>query len=75
MLGINLLIEKKAANKHSDIYLGIIHWNCKIKLILRYFSYIYISYQMYKTWICVTFYYSLNRFPPANENRISTSSK
>ena len=30
---------------------------------------------MYKTWRCVTLCYSLKRYPPANENRISTSSK
>ena len=30
---------------------------------------------MYKAWSCVIFDYSFNRFPPANENRISTSSK
>ena len=68
--------RKDKRNKHSEIYLKIIYWNCKIKLILKYFIYLYfISYQMHKTWNCVTFYYSLNRFPPANENPISTSSK
>ena len=39
MLWMNLLIEKTAANKHSDIFLRILHNICKIKLILRYFSY------------------------------------
>ena len=27
---------------------------------------------MYKTWSCVTYYHSLNRFPQANDNCIST---
>ena len=34
-------------------------------LLELYFPYNYISYQIYKTWSCVTFYYSLNRFPPS----------
>ena len=72
----NLLIEKTTANRHSDIFLRILHDICKIKLTFRYLSYIYISYQMYKSWSCVTFYHSWwNRFPQANDNRISTSSK
>ena len=37
--------------------------------------YIDISYQLYKTWNCVTFYHSLNRFAQANDNCISTSQK
>ena len=57
------LIEKTAANKHSDIFLRIIHNKCKIKLKLIYFSYI------------LPFYHSLNRFPQANDNRIYTSWK
>ena len=36
--------------EHSDISLRIIHNICNIKLTLKYFSYIHISYQMYKTW-------------------------
>ena len=63
MLGINFLKEKAAANKHSDIYLRIIHWNCKIKLRLKYVPYIYFSYQKNKMCSCVTFCYSLKRFP------------
>ena len=39
------------ANKHSDIILRIIHNIRKIKLTLRYYSYIYIPYQVYKTWV------------------------
>ena len=72
MLRMNLLIEKTVANNQSDIFLRITHNVCKIKLALRYFSYIYISYQLYKTWSCVTFYHSLNRFPHVNDNCIST---
>ena len=71
---MNLLIEKTAANKHPDIFLRIIHNICKIKLTFRYFSYIYISYQMYETWSCVTFYHSLNRFPQPNDNCIISTS-
>ena len=56
-------IEKTAANKHSDIFLRIIHNICKIKLKLIYFSYI------------LPFYHSLNRFSQANDNRIYTSWK
>ena len=55
---MNLLIKKIAANKHSGIVLRIICNICKIKLKLSYFSYIYISYHMYITWNCVTFYHS-----------------
>ena len=47
MLQMNLLI--KAANKHSDIFLRIIHNICKVTLALTYFSSIYISYKIYKT--------------------------
>ena len=75
MLRTNLLIEKTAANKHSNFFLRIIHNICKIQLTLRYFLYIYIPYQMYAMWSCVKFYYSLNRFPQANVDRISTSWK
>ena len=57
------LIEKTAANKHSDIFFRIIHNKGKIKLKLIYFSYI------------LPFYHSLNRFPQANDNRIYTSWK
>ena len=66
----SLLIEKTAAKRHSDIFLRIIHNICKIKLTRRYFSNIYISYQMYKSWSCVTFYHSWNKFPQPNDNRI-----
>ena len=69
---INLLIEKTAANKHSDIFLIIIHDICKIVNTIRCFSYIYIPYQIYKKWSCWTFYHSLNRFPQGNDNRVST---
>ena len=72
MLRMDLLIEKLVANKQSDLFLRIPHNICKITLILRYISYIYISYQMYKTWSCVTYCHSLNRFPQANDNCIST---
>ena len=65
---MDLLIEKTAANKHSDIFPRTIHNTCQIKLTLRYFSYIYVSNQMHKTWSCVTFYNSLNRFPQGNDN-------
>ena len=65
---MNLLIKNTATNKHSNIFLRIIHNICKITLTLRYFIAIYISYQMYKTWSCVTFYHS---FPQANDNRIT----
>ena len=75
MLRMNLLIEKTVANINSDVFLRIIHNICKIKWTLRYFPYIYICYQIYKTWSCVTFYHSLNRFPQANCNFISTSWK
>ena len=75
MLRINLLIEKTAANKDLNFWLKSIHNICKIKLTLRYFSYIYIPYQMYQTWSCVTFHHSLNRFPEANVSRISISWK
>ena len=67
---ITLLIEKTAANKHSGIFLRIIHNICKVKLTLWCFSYIYISYQMYKTRSL-----SLNRLSQGNDNRISTSWK
>ena len=76
MLQINLLIEKTAANKHADNFLRTIHNICKIQLALKCFSYIYISYQMYKNWSCWTFYYSLTDFdkemttllvPPEND--------
>ena len=72
MLRMNLLIGKTTTNKHSDIFLRIIHTIYKIKLKLRYFSYIYISYQMYITWSCVAFYHLLNTFPQANDSRINT---
>ena len=75
MLQINLLTEKSAANKYSDIFLRIDHNICKIKVTLSYFSYINISYQMYKTWSCWTFHHSLNRFPQGNDDRVSTSWK
>ena len=55
MLSIILLIEKTAANKHFDIFLKIVRSICRITLKLRYFSYIYISYQVYITWSCVAF--------------------
>ena len=41
---MNVLIEKTAANKHSNIFLRIIHDICKIKIKI---SDIYISYQMH----------------------------
>ena len=41
---------------------------CKDKLTSRYISFVYISYQIYEMWSCVTFYHSLNRFPQPNEN-------
>ena len=72
MLRNNLLT---AANKYSDIFLRIIHIICKIQSTLRYFSYIYISYQMYRTRNCRTFYHSLNRFPQGNDNLVSASLK
>ena len=37
---MNLLIEKTATNKYSDIFLRIVHNICKIRLTLQYFSYI-----------------------------------
>ena len=40
------------ANKSVDKTINNI---CKIKLTLTYFSYIYICYQIYTTWSCVTF--------------------
>ena len=44
VLRMNFLIEETAENKHSGIFLRIIHNISKIKLIFsRYFSYIYIS--------------------------------
>ena len=49
---------------------------CNNKLTPRYFhifTFVYISYQMYEMWSCVTFYHSLNRFPQPNDNCISTS--
>ena len=49
MLRINLLTEKTATNKQSDIFLRIIYNIYKIQLTLRYFPYIYIPYQMCKT--------------------------
>ena len=55
MLRMNLLIEKTVANKQSDVFLRITHNICRIMLTLRYISYIYISYQMCKTWSCVPF--------------------
>ena len=70
-----MLTEKTTSNRHPDIFLGINHDICKIKLTLRYFSYIYISYQMYKTRSCWTFYHSLNRLPQGSDNRVSTSWK
>ena len=72
MLQMNLLTEKTAANKQSDIFLRITHNICKITLTLRCLSYICICYQMYKTWSSVTCYHSLNRFPQPNDNCIST---
>ena len=33
--------RKDSRNKHSDIFLRIIHNICKIKLRVRYFSYYY----------------------------------
>ena len=75
MLRINLLIEKTVAIKHSDIFLRIMYNICKIKLTRKYFSYIYISYQMYKTGSCVTFHHPLNRIPLGDDNCISTSQK
>ena len=72
-VAVNLLKEKTTANKHSDIFLRIIHNICEIKLKLRHFSYIYIAYQIYMTWSCVTFCQSFSKFPQANDNRISTS--
>ena len=57
VLQLNLLIKKT----HHNI--------CKITLTLRYFSSVYIPYQMYKIRSCVTFYHS---FPQGNGNRIST---
>ena len=65
---MNLLIKKIAAKEQPDIFCRIIHNICKITVTVRYFSSIYISYQMYKTWSCVTFYHS---FPQANDNRIT----
>ena len=59
MSRMDLLIEKTVANKQSDLFLRIPHNICKITLILRCISYIYISYQMCKTWSCVTFNHSL----------------
>ena len=38
----------------KDIFLRILHNICQIKLTLRYFSYIYISFQMDKSWSCVS---------------------
>ena len=55
MLRMNLLIEKTVANKQSDVFLRITLNICRIMLTLRYISYIYISYQMCKTWSCVPF--------------------
>ena len=63
---INLLIKKRAANKHSDIFLRIIHNICKIKLTLDTFctSLIFIfPIQCIKCISCVPFYPSLNKFP------------
>ena len=65
---MNLLIKKIAAKEQPDIFRRIIHNICKITVTVRYFSSIYISYQMYKTWSCVTFHHS---FPQANDNRIT----
>ena len=59
----------------NNIFLRFIHNIYKIVLTLRYFSYIYVSYQMYKTWSCWTFYHALNRFPQGNDNHVSTSRK
>ena len=66
----NGFVDSKDSNKHSEIFVRIIHNMCKIQLTHRHFSYIYISYQMY---ICVKFYPSFYRFPQANSNRISIS--
>ena len=50
---VNQLVDKKdSRKKHSGIFLRIIHNICKITLKLSYFSYIYISYHMYKAWNC-----------------------
>ena len=69
----NEFVDRKTApNKQSDIFLRITHNICKIMSARRYFSYIYIYYQIYETWSCVTFYHSLNRFPKANDNCVST---
>ena len=69
----NEFVDRKTApNKQSDIFLKITHNICKIMSALRYFSYIYIYYQIYETWSCVTYYHSLNRFPKANDNCVST---
>ena len=65
-LKCNTDIEKTAANKHSGSFLRNIQNMWKVKLTG------YISYQMYITWSCVTFYHLLNRFPQANDSLIST---
>ena len=47
------LLKKDLSRNNINIY--------KIKLTLRYFSCIYIFYQMYRTWSCGTFYYQGRR--------------
>ena len=49
----NQFVGRKDGRKQtSDNFLRIIHNICKIQLALKCFSYIYISYQMYKNWSC-----------------------
>ena len=54
-------VDRKDKRKQTfgHFFLRIIHSICRIKLKLRYFSCIYISYQMYITWSCVAFYHLL----------------
>ena len=75
VLRINLLTEKTAANKHSDIFSELFIIYIRWSKQLRYFSYNNISYQMYKTRSCWTFYHSLKRFLQGNDSRVSTSWK
>ena len=58
-------VDRKDSRKQT---LGRFSQNFSLWLKLRYFSYIYISYQMYITWSCVAFFHSLNRFPNVNDN-------
>ena len=68
--GRNEFVDRKAT-KQSDIFVRITHNVCKITITLRYFPYIYISYQMCKMCSCVTWHHLLNRFPQANKISIT----